>query len=155
MTEFDRFLREFQAQFLEQVRQQYSEKTVEHWLHPRNPHAMEKPDGHAVVKGPCGDTMEIFIRVRDGKIIDASFITDGCITTVASASMAVEMATGKEVADARTIFQEDILENLGGLPEESQHCALLASKTLQAAIIDYLSGAREAWKKLYRPTFKK
>ena len=45
---------------------------------------------------------------------------------------------------------EDILEALGGLPEESRHCALLASSTLRAAIDDYRLSHREPWRKLYR-----
>lgn len=94
--------------------------------------------------------MEIFLRVQNGRIVKASFLTDGCTTSIASASMAVELATGKDVQDARRISKEDILKALDGLPKESEHCALLASNTLRAAVADYLKTAREPWKKLYR-----
>jgi nitrogen fixation NifU-like protein len=112
---------------------------------------MEKPDGHGCIKGPCGDTMEIFIQVRGKKIANASFLTDGCITSIVSGSMAVEFATGKSVVDAMAISQNDILEGLGGLPEQSRHCALLASNTLREAVRDYLSSEKEPWKRIYRP----
>jgi len=62
-----------------------------------------------------------------------------------------EMATDKKVEDARCISKEDILEALDGLPEESRHCALLASNTLRAAVADYLKMAKEPWKKFYQP----
>jgi nitrogen fixation NifU-like protein len=111
---------------------------------------MEKPDGHARIKGPCGDTMEIFIRVKDDTIVKASFMTDGCITSIVSGSMAVELATGRKIQQVIGISQQEILEGLGGLPEESEHCALLASNTLQAAIQDHLRTRSSPWKRLYR-----
>ena len=94
--------------------------------------------------------MEIFIKARNNEIVEASFFTDGCVTTIASASMAVELAIGRSLADAKCITQNKILESLGGLPKESRHCALLASNTVHAAMDNYLSDKKEPWKKLYR-----
>ena len=151
VTDWDKFISTVQKQVIEKAREMYSETVVQHALFPRNPGSMENPDGHARITGPCGDTLEIFIRVLDGKISEAKFLTDGCATSIAAASMAVEMATGKKVEDARRISKEDILEALEDLPEESRHCALLASNTLRAAVSDYLKMAKEPWKKFYRP----
>jgi nitrogen fixation NifU-like protein len=146
-SDIDSFVEKLQEHFLNQARELYSESVVDHWLHPRNPFAIDNPNGHAKIKGPCGDTMEVFIQVRGNKIINASFLTDGCITSIASGSMAVEMAIGKNLVDAMAISQDDILQELGGLPEESRHCALLASNTLCEAVRDYLSTDKEPWKK--------
>ncbi len=150
MSELDQAVEAIQAQIVEQVQKDYSATVVDHWRHPRNPFFMDDSDGCAKIKGPCGDTMEIFIRVRDGEITEASFITDGCLTSIVSGSMAVELAGGKRVSEARILSQDDILEGLDGLPEASQHCALLASNTLRAAVDDFLLADREPWKKLYR-----
>ncbi|MBW1810540.1 MAG: iron-sulfur cluster assembly scaffold protein [Deltaproteobacteria bacterium] len=151
MTDWDEFISTVQKQEIEKAREIYSETVVQHAIFPRDPGSMENPDGYARVTGPCGDTMEIFIRVLNGKISKANFLTDGCTTSIAAASMAVEMATDKKVEDARCISKEDILEALDGLPEESRHCALLASNTLRAAVADYLKMAKEPWKKFYQP----
>lgn len=151
MSDLDKTVKELQEYLIRQARELYSEVVVEHWLNPRNPHVMDNPDGHARIKGPCADTMDIFIRVGDGKIADASFMTDGCLTSIVSGSMAVEMATGQGLSEAMAISRDAILWNLGGLPEDSQHCALLAANTLRAAIDDFLSTKREPWKRLYRP----
>lgn len=148
--DLDKFVLGMQQQVIERARRQYSETVVEHWLRPRNPGPMENPDGHARIKGPCGDTMEIFIRVDGDTIVTASFTTDGCITSVVSGSMAVELATGRSVQQAIGISQQEILERLGGLPEVSQHCALLAANTLKAAIQDHLRTRSAPWKRLYR-----
>ncbi len=140
----DTFVSDLQDEILQQAHQQYSAKVIEHWLNPRNPGSMENPDGHARIQGPCGDTMEIFIRVNDEKITRANFITDGCMTTIVSGSMATELATDMDVAGARAISQELILKQLGDLPEESRHCALLAANTLREAIEDYQRNAKES-----------
>ncbi len=95
--------------------------------------------------------MEIFIRVSsDYKIADASFMTDGCTTTIASGSVAVELAIGRSIQSAKRISQKVILETLGGLPEESEHCALLAADTLHAAIDHYLIMKDMPGKGIYR-----
>jgi nitrogen fixation NifU-like protein len=57
----------------------YSEKVMEHFRHPRNVGEMESPDGTGRVGNPvCGDIMELYIKVKDGVIIDAKFQTFGC-----------------------------------------------------------------------------
>jgi len=138
MDSIDQLVKELQQQILEETGLDYSATVLEHLVNPKNPGAMEQPDGHARITGPCGDTMEIFIRVTDDTITRASFLTNGCGTTVVSASMAVELATALSVHDVGAVTQDLILERLGGLPRESQHCALLAANTLQAAAADYL-----------------
>jgi nitrogen fixation NifU-like protein len=111
---------------------------------------MEDADGFARVTGPCGDTMEIWLRAKNGNLIDVTFLTDGCGTSLASGSMVTEMSKGKDITDALKINQQDVLRALGGLPEESQHCALLAADTLKEAIRNYRVMTKETWKKAYR-----
>ena len=132
-----------------EMRKVYSETTIDHAMNPRNLRGMEDADGFARVTGPCGDTMEIWLKVKNGTIAEANFLTDGCGTSIASGSMATEMAKGKAVAQAQRISQQGVLSALGGLPEESKHCALLAANTLKAAIRDYLAMKKEPWKKAY------
>jgi nitrogen fixation NifU-like protein len=150
MYEFDSLDKELQEQIVEKVRKQYSAATVDHWLHPRNFGRLEDPDGHAVCSGTCGEIMEIFVRLKAGRISEAGFLTDGCITATASGSMAVELATSRSVAKARAISPDDILLGLGDLPRESRHCAALAAKTLRAAVDEAMALGKEPWKKAYR-----
>jgi nitrogen fixation NifU-like protein len=131
-------------------RQIYSETVIDHAINPRNLGVMKDFDGFARVIGTCGDTMEVWLKVKNSSIIDINYMTDGCGTSIASGSMMTELARGKSISVALRICQQDILEALGGLPEESQHCALLAASTLKAAIRDYISIQKEPWKKAYR-----
>jgi nitrogen fixation NifU-like protein len=140
---------QFEALIKQEMRKVYSEAVVEHSMNPRNLGELEDADGFGRVTGPCGDTMHMWLKVKDGTISDASFMTDGCSTTIASGSMVTELAKGKSVAEAQKISQKYILNALGGLPEESQHCALLAANTLRTAIKDYLTVQKEPWKKAY------
>jgi nitrogen fixation NifU-like protein len=115
----------------------FSEKVIDYGLNPRNCGAMENPDAHARVTGPCGDTVEIFIRAQNGRIDDIRYTTDGCMTSHAAVSAATMLAKGKTVRDCIRINQSAIMEHLGGLPEADQHCALLAATTLHRALRKY------------------
>jgi len=149
-VDFDKAIEEMQASIIEDARKVYSEKVIERWLRPKYIGEMENPQGYGNVKGPCGDTVKIFLSIHNEKIVDARFITDGCATSIAAGSMACELAIGKNIKDAFTISEEVILKNLDGLPEESTHCALLASNTLKEALTDYLTSKNEPWRRLYK-----
>jgi nitrogen fixation NifU-like protein len=120
----------------------FSDKVLEYGNQPRNCGLMEKPDGYGKVTGPCGDTVEIFLRIRNDKIEDISYTTDGCMTSHAAASAVTVMAKGKAVRDCIRINQSAILEHLGGMPEDSEHCALLAANTFHKALRNYAVGKK-------------
>jgi nitrogen fixation NifU-like protein len=145
-TEFE----ELQELILADARNVYSETAIDHAMNPRNVGIMQDADGFARVTGPCGDTMEICIRVNNNTIAAATFMTDGCGPSIASGSMVTEMAKGKSIIEAQKTTQYDVLDALGGLPQESEHCALLAANTLKAALRDYMAMKREPWKRAYR-----
>lgn len=119
---------------MEKIGSGFSDKVLEYGSNPRNYGIMDKPDGYGKVTGPCGDTVEIFLRIRNDKIDNISYTTDGCMTSHAAVSAATVLAKGKPVRECLRINQSAILEHLGGMPEDSQHCALLAAKTFQTAL---------------------
>jgi nitrogen fixation NifU-like protein len=112
-------------------------------LNPRNCGKVRNADGFAKIKGPCGDTMQISFKVKDGRLSKIKFMTDGCASSIAAGSIATELAQGQDIEDAMKISQQMILDALDRLPEESVHCALLASNTLKEAIKDYLNSKKE------------
>jgi nitrogen fixation NifU-like protein len=140
----------FEELVKQEMRKIYSEAAIEHGMNPRNLGELEDADGFAKVTGSCGDTMSIWLKVKGSTIANASFMTDGCGTSIASGSMVTEMAKGKTLNEAKKTTQRDVLDALGGLPQESEHCALLAADTLKAAIKDYFAMKREPWKRAYR-----
>lgn len=118
----------------------YSKKVMEHFMNPRNVGVIEDPDGYGRVGNPvCGDLMEIFIKVKDGRIEDIKFRTFGCGAAIATSSMITEMARGKSLEEAMRITRNDVADALDGLPPQKMHCSNLAADALHAAINDYLS----------------
>ena len=143
-------LDELQKLIMADMRKVYSETTIDHTMNPRNLGDMADANGFGKVTGPCGDTMEIWLKVKNGMVADATFLTDGCETSIASGSMTTELAKGRSIPEVLKINQQDVLKALGGLPEESVHCALLAANTLKEAIKDYITLKNEPWKRAYR-----
>jgi len=141
--DFDQFADELEKAIMEEMRQEYSEKVIEIFLNPKNLGKIENADGYGKVKGSCGDTMEIFLVVKDNLITDAKFTTDGCGTTVVCGSMITELIKNKNTDQALQIDAEKVLHELGGLPEADQHCAKLAADTLHDAILTYFKNKRE------------
>ena len=140
----------FQELMAAEMRKIYSETAIDHAMNPRNIGGMDSANGFATVTGPCGDTMKIWLRVKNDIILEAAFTTDGCGPSIASGSMVTELAKGKNAIQAQRISQQDVLSALGGLPEESEHCALLAANTLKEAAKDYLAFRNEPWKRAYK-----
>jgi len=148
--EFDDSFKELEQSVMEDMRKVYSEKTIDHFLNPRNLGGITAPDGFASMTGLHGSTMEIYLKVKDGKVTNASFWTDGCGCSIASGSILTELAKGKRLSEAQEITQQDVLKALDGLPEDDLHCALLAANTLKEAIKDCLVFKKEPWKRTYR-----
>ncbi|MBN1582125.1 MAG: iron-sulfur cluster assembly scaffold protein [Anaerolineae bacterium] len=136
-TDFDRAMEELEQQVIDQAREIYSDKVVDEFYNPKNVGAMLNPDARGLVHGWCGDTMEIYLRLDDEIIKQACFMTDGCGPTVACGSMLTTMVQGMSLAKAGEVRPEDLLEALDGLPEENAHCAELAVKTLQNALLNW------------------
>jgi nitrogen fixation NifU-like protein len=127
-----------QEQIFGEIRESYGEKAYLRSLNPLYMGHMKDPDGHARVTGGCGETIEMFLRFDDDRVTEASFQTDGCGSSKASGSFTAEMSLGKTPDELIEIRGEDVLERMGRLPEEDQHCAFLAAASLYEAVNDYM-----------------
>ncbi len=117
----------------------YNDIVVEHFQNPRNVGEIEDADGVGKVGNPtCGDMMEVYIKVKDGVLVDVKYKTFGCGAAVASGSIGTEMVKGKTIEEALRLTSEDVAEALGGLPATKMHCSNLAADGIRAAIEDYL-----------------
>jgi len=147
-NDLERFAHELQNQILEQIKKQYSEVAIDHWQNPRNFKRIENPDAYAKVTGSCGDSMEMFLQMKDDTVSECGFQTDGCGTTIICGSVVTELTKKMSITQALPLVSADrILEILGGLPDPDVHCAQLAAETMRKALADYLSRKTGAWKK--------
>ncbi len=136
-SDFDQFADQLQRDIMEEMRRDYSEKVIELFLNPKNLGKIEDANGHGKVRGSCGDTMEIFLKIEADLIIEAKFLTDGCGPSIVCGSIVTELVKGKYIKNAFKINTAKVLEELGGLPEADQHCAKLATDTLHNAILTF------------------
>lgn len=122
---------------LEDAKKVFSETVIEYAYNPRNVGVINNADGVGKITGTCGDTIQISIRVENGRIQESMFITDGCGTSIACGSMLTEMIKDKTIEEALMINSNDLLRSLDGLPEEHVHCTVLVVDVLRGAIDDY------------------
>ena len=116
----------------------YNPIVIDHFHHPRNMGEMENPDGVGEAQNPvCGDSMRLFIKLEENRIIDAKFLTFGCAAAIASSSIATEMIKGKALDEALMISNGMVSEALGGLPPTKIHCSVLAEYAIKTAVLDY------------------
>ena len=116
----------------------YSEKVMDHFLHPRNVGVIE--DANAVGEvgnAKCGDIMKMYLKIEDDVIQDVKFETFGCGSAIASSSMATEMIKGRPLSEAMQLTNKAVTEALDGLPAHKLHCSVLAEEAIQSALEDY------------------
>jgi nitrogen fixation NifU-like protein len=126
----------------------YSDKILDHYSNPRNVGTLDKSKstvGTGLVGAPeCGDVMRLQIEVVNDIIIDAKFKTFGCGSAIASSSLATEWLKGRTLAEALTIDNMDIVEELA-LPPVKIHCSVLAEDAIKSAIEDYRQKNNLPW----------
>jgi nitrogen fixation protein NifU and related proteins len=116
----------------------YSDKVMDHFMHPRNVGEIADADGVGEVGNPvCGDMMSFYIKVKDDKLSDIKFKTFGCGAAIAVSSMVSEMAMGKTLEEAMKITPQSVADELEGLPKQKFHCSNLGAQALHKAIEDY------------------
>ena len=116
----------------------YSEKVMDHLMHPRNVGILEDADGVGEVgNAKCGDIMKIYLKIENDIIVDVKFETFGCGSAIASSSMATEMIKGKSIHDAMALTNKAVTEALDGLPAHKIHCSVLAEEAIKNALKDY------------------
>ncbi len=115
----------------------FSKKVINEYRNPSNFGVIKNPDAVGMIKGPCGDTMKITLKVENNIIVDVYFWTDGCGTSIACGSMLTKMIKGKTFNEVSTVTSEKLNDALDGLPENHVHCTVLAVNTLRKAIKNY------------------
>jgi len=117
----------------------YSAALLDHFLNPRNAGLMREPDGQGEDEYEgCGDLARFYLRVREGRAVEVRFQTYGCGPTIAAASAASELVTGRAVEDVVNLKAEEVERTLEGLPDDRKHAADVVAGALRAAALDHL-----------------
>jgi nitrogen fixation NifU-like protein len=135
--DIDALASEIEAEILEEERKIYTGRTIEEAKNPKNIGKIKGANAIGKITGPCGDTMQIFLKIKNGRILESKFLTDGCGPSIACGSVVTELVKDRSIEEALKIRDKNVLSILGGLPEENLHCSILAVDTLMAAVKDY------------------
>jgi len=116
----------------------YTKKTLNHFLKPQNIGEIKNPDGFAQIGNMvCGDQLDFFLKVEKGKIKDVKFLSFGCASNIATASVLTEKVKGLTIDQAKKYNWQKIVDDLGGLPHQKIHCSVMAVQGLKKALADY------------------
>ena len=138
VSNLDEFLDKLQEEIFDEAKQALGEKGFERWRAPKYNGRMENPDGLGRVTGECGDTMEIYLKFKDNQVVDASYFTNGCASSMVSGSFAAELTLGKAPEELTDITADHVLSAVGKLPDADILCTTLAARTIQAALDNYM-----------------
>ena len=137
-NEFDALIDKIQGEVFDEAKEALGEKGFDRWRNPKFCGRLEDADGYAKLTGDCGDTMEMYIKIHDDKVVQVGYFTDGCSSSSIAGSFAAELATGKGFTEVLDLRGQDVLSEIGRFPEAEEHCAHLAVRTLQEALNSYL-----------------
>ena len=138
MTEdIEKLIEEIQQKIKIDMEKAYSKIVINESRSPSNFGYLDDSDAVGEIKGPCSDTMKIALEIKNGRITNACFWTNGCGPTIACGSMLTKMIKGKYLREIKDISSLQLLEALEGLPVEHTHCSILAINTLHKAIKNY------------------
>jgi len=131
------WVKDLQKKIEKEEEQIYSKTVIEEYRNPINFGTIKKPDAYAEIRGSCGDTMKMYLKIKNNIITNASFWTDGCGATIAAGNRLVKISLGKNIDEVSEISNKELIESLNGLPDEHIHCAKLATDTINKAIKNY------------------
>ncbi|PID72295.1 MAG: iron-sulfur cluster assembly scaffold protein [Desulfobulbus propionicus] len=136
--QFNALVDSIQEKIFDDAKEAYGADGFDRWRNPRFNGRMEDHDSYGRITGVCGDTMEMYLKVKDNRVTDVSYATDGCGSSNVAGSFAAEISIGKTIEEVFDLTGEDVLKKIGHFPEAEEHCAYLAIKTVQEAVNQYM-----------------
>lgn len=123
----------------------YSDTVIEHFNHPRNAGEMTDASVDYFVTNPIsGDSIRLYLKINDDRIDRASFLTTGGPASIATASMATELVTGRTLDEATAITRQELVEAVGGLPPSKIQCSVIAAAAIRNAVAKWRREHRDS-----------
>ena len=141
--EFDALIQSLQDKSFQDAKDAFGEIGFQRWRNPKFNGPMPDADCHHLLTGKCGDTIQLFLKFKDGHVKDASYMTNGCASSQLSGSFTSELAIGRTAEELFALTPKDIVNEIGKLPEDDQHCADLAIEVLHECANKYLVSTTE------------
>lgn len=122
---------------------------LQHAMSPQNLGTLPIPAVIGQGRGTCGDSIELYLRIQENRVVATRFMPQGCMHTIACGSALTELVQGQPLEAVTQLGPAQIEEELGGLPREHRHCAVVAAMALKSALRKYFEDSRSPWKRMY------
>jgi len=88
----------------------YREEVMDHYEHPRNQGELVGDDviNDHEVNASCGDSVQFYLKINDGKIVEVKWSGVGCAITTASASKLSEYLQGQTLQEIKDMSEEEL-----------------------------------------------
>lgn len=136
--QFEEMVRKIEAEVDAEAKTALGDKGFERWRNPKFCGVMVDADSQARLTGGCGDTMNMFVKIKGGRIERAQYTTDGCGSSSVAGSFTAELAVGRSLEEVLDMTGSEVLRHIGTFPEAEEHCATLAVQTLQEAVNTFM-----------------
>lgn len=116
----------------------YSEKIMEEFYNPTNYGVIKGANGVGKVTSDVGsEIIKIYIRVENGNIAEALFQTFGGVVAIAATSIATKLMIGKSTADIMKFTANDLLKEIGEVPDSKMYIIQAVVNAMHASISNY------------------
>ena len=114
----------------------YRENILEHYKNPHNYGTLDSCSFTFSQNNPvCGDHIDIFVALEQGKVKEVKFSGQGCAISMASASLLTDKIKGMSIHELKQLMKENIVEMIGiPLGVVRMKCALLSLNVLQKGL---------------------
>lgn len=136
--DFDALVNSIQEESFKDAREAYGDIGFERWRNPQFNGQLEDADSNLALTGKCGDTIQLFLKFDNERVAKASYTTTGCASSQLAASFTAELAHGKTAEELFSLTPDDVLNKIGKLPDDDQHCTELAIQVLHECANKYL-----------------
>ncbi len=115
----------------------YSKIAIDYYINKPHMGLIADADITSEMTGTCGDTMGIYIKMKNGVVGDAKYQVMGCAGAISAAMAVVDLIKGKDLDYARSIDDGTVFKVLQEIPVKKHHCIQLAVKTLHKALDEH------------------
>ncbi|MBT3455539.1 iron-sulfur cluster assembly scaffold protein [bacterium] len=121
------------------IKNLYAHHMQEHYKNPKNKGLLKTPDISSLHHNPtCGDQVNIDAKVNNGVITEIKFSGDGCVISMATASILTEFCKGKTIKEIDKLEEHDVLNLIKmELGPARIKCAVLSLRAIQDGIKKY------------------
>lgn len=113
----------------------FSNKALDYFNDRTYQGELENPSVCHTESSDGGERLRLCLMIREGRIIDGSYIHQGCPALVATAAATIDLAIGKTIEEASSFTTSDVWQILESLPHGHDEHVDFSLRTLHEALM--------------------